>query len=113
MILFSFLSNDSQLSTQSQTSLSLPPPQVNNNQNNTTGGGGGMVPNLTNPAITHEQIVANVVPNGTVPQASTVGSMTPGGHEGMFSVFVSFVVENILQVFSPKAPGSILGRSTG
>lgn len=50
-----------------------------------------MVPNLTNPAITHEQIVATVVPNGTVPQASTVGSMTPGGHEGMFTHRICFI----------------------
>uniref|UniRef100_A0A1I8NMC5 Histone deacetylase complex subunit SAP130 C-terminal domain-containing protein n=1 Tax=Stomoxys calcitrans TaxID=35570 RepID=A0A1I8NMC5_STOCA len=63
--------NDSQLSTQSQTSLSLPPPQASNN--NTNGAGS----NLSNPPATHEANISNVVSNGTV---SNVVATTPG-HE--------------------------------
>lgn len=50
---FFFCSNDSQLSTQSQTSLSLPPPQANNMVSNVTN---------TNCTLTHE---SNVIANGT------------------------------------------------
>ncbi|XP_075159555.1 sin3A-associated protein 130 isoform X2 [Haematobia irritans] len=64
--------NDSQLSTQSQPSLSLPPPQANNNNNSNS-----TSQSLTNPSITHDSNITNAVSNGTL---QNIGSATQG-HE--------------------------------
>uniref|UniRef100_A0A1I8M6L0 Histone deacetylase complex subunit SAP130 C-terminal domain-containing protein n=1 Tax=Musca domestica TaxID=7370 RepID=A0A1I8M6L0_MUSDO len=68
--------NDSQLSTHSQASLSLPPPQAANNNNSTSS------TSLSQPpAIAQEPTVTTVISNGTASNTTAGVTSTPSGNE--------------------------------